>query len=758
MFKKPSINYFENSQTHPNFSIALYSRSAKVIGGDYASIIDCFDGVHIGILLLDIVGKGVSAGFKVQEWKRLFDDHAKDELDPAELLFKLNNLAVNAEEITHPAPLFYGVFNKKTSELTYCNAGHESPLFFNNESFKYLDEGGFPLGAEANERYERGIVKISKNNVVTFFTDGITEANHNRGDDYGEARLKELIKHDSKLPSTELLNKIIQNVSEFTNFENQYDDLTCIVLTGNTEFNAPAPVWRQELDLLSNFDVVFNQSILSTEISEDEIAIYKYDLRIIQAFLMRNQFVEYKPEMTIKSTQGYLNGYIKLTHAIPKSLVKKLVGLLGSKFNGIEVSVRECVVIRFRRHLSSSFIPVSKTAGVLVIDSTQTIETILTEGFEAIFTFHYHSDMLSAISYMERKPDAIKLILINEMNFSSASIKSIKALNSLVEVIVFTDHYSNTEWIKSLNLGVFELIKLPVTGKVLKQTLTNALLKVDSSHKHTVDNYQSFDDILSQSTLFIRDVSPELKNLSLFELYSKFNSGLLEKIFKSLDQEFEDHFEQNGFSAMVIEDEVDVNRFVCEILLEEGVDPISYHNSEDALNCKHLQGIDIVFCDIGLPGVSGIELVKQLKLKRPELEVVMLTGFKEEEKVVGSFKNDILDYLIKPVDIKRLKKVIQSSLLESFYKRRLGGFGYKYLVQNQQDTIARSLVLKAYVLNASNQTTITLETVNALFPRFILSDRVKAIAVPKQKIRSNIFEVVEDFFYVSEHSAATRYI
>ena len=116
--------------------------------------------------------------------------------------------------------------------MKYVSAGHNPPfLFHSNGMIERLDKGGIILGImKGIATYEEGEVKFDKDDVLVLFTDGVSEAMNEQGEELGEERLEQIAKerlHDSpKL----LISHIVEKVKNHSNNVPQSDDITMLVV------------------------------------------------------------------------------------------------------------------------------------------------------------------------------------------------------------------------------------------------------------------------------------------------------------------------------------------------------------------------------------------------------------------------------------------------------------------------------------------------------------------------------------------------
>ena len=114
---------------------------------------------------------------------------------------------------------------------------------------------------------------------------------------------------------------------------------------------------------------------------------------------------------------------------------------------------------------------------------------------------------------------------------------------------------------------------------------------------------------------------------------------------------------------LIIDDESELVSALTERLTLRGYDTHGVINFADGL--KFLKAIpDVVILDIGLPDMDGLEVLKKIKEINNSIQVIMLSGYGDDEKVNKSLNYGAFDYLIKPVDIEELVSKIESAKLK----------------------------------------------------------------------------------------------
>jgi sigma-B regulation protein RsbU (phosphoserine phosphatase) len=114
--------------------------------------------------------------------------------------------------------------------LRYTNAGHNAPIILHSDgSHDRLLEGGGVLGVFPLLTFAMGSVDLAPGDRLVLFTDGVTEACVSEGEEFGEARLLQVLQEHSTATARELQQKILAAAGEFCR-DSWQDDATVIVL------------------------------------------------------------------------------------------------------------------------------------------------------------------------------------------------------------------------------------------------------------------------------------------------------------------------------------------------------------------------------------------------------------------------------------------------------------------------------------------------------------------------------------------------
>jgi two-component system response regulator PilR (NtrC family) len=114
-------------------------------------------------------------------------------------------------------------------------------------------------------------------------------------------------------------------------------------------------------------------------------------------------------------------------------------------------------------------------------------------------------------------------------------------------------------------------------------------------------------------------------------------------------------------SILVVDDERSMRDFLKILLEKEGHEAHTAEHAEAALNLIPDHNFDVVVTDIRMPGMSGIELLGEIKEDNPDLAVIMITAFASPDDAVLAMKNGAFDYISKPFNVDEIKSVVESA-------------------------------------------------------------------------------------------------
>ncbi|MGO8990845.1 MAG: response regulator [bacterium] len=110
---------------------------------------------------------------------------------------------------------------------------------------------------------------------------------------------------------------------------------------------------------------------------------------------------------------------------------------------------------------------------------------------------------------------------------------------------------------------------------------------------------------------------------------------------------------------LIIEDDEEMRALLKDSLLEDGIEFDSAENGSEAIRKLVEEPFDLVITDIRMPGLTGLDILPGIKKLQPETCIIVITAFGSEEVRRKSFDRGATAYLEKPINMNRLKTLIQ---------------------------------------------------------------------------------------------------
>ena len=214
----------------PGVETAGTSRPANTVGGDFYDILPLDDG-RLAVALGDVAGKGSPAALLMALSLAMLRTLVDEQLEPAELMTRLNVQVCRQAPRTRFITLFYAVFDPRTGGLIYVSAGHTPPLLLRRlGSCERLTDGGIALGMFDHSTYTAGHATLEIDDLVGIYSDGITEAENPAGTPFDESGLEGALKSSRMLATSAIPAAILRSVEQYTADTRLADDLTILVL------------------------------------------------------------------------------------------------------------------------------------------------------------------------------------------------------------------------------------------------------------------------------------------------------------------------------------------------------------------------------------------------------------------------------------------------------------------------------------------------------------------------------------------------
>ncbi len=209
----------------PGMIIAGQSCPAGAVGGDWFDFIPLNDG-RWGLVLADVAGKGTAAALLMSATRGMLRSLAEACCTPAEVMCKLNRLMIDDVPQGRFVTMVYAILDPAAHTVTFANAGHLQPLLVDSAGGARFvaTDAGLPLGI-LDTNFSETTVQLSPGSTLVFYSDGITEAINQQGDEYGSARLQQHVAQQEATAET-----ILNDVHVFSAPAPLRDDASVIVV------------------------------------------------------------------------------------------------------------------------------------------------------------------------------------------------------------------------------------------------------------------------------------------------------------------------------------------------------------------------------------------------------------------------------------------------------------------------------------------------------------------------------------------------
>jgi serine phosphatase RsbU (regulator of sigma subunit) len=214
----------------PGIELAAAMQTARLLGGDYYDFFQVSDNI-VDIVIADVSGKGAAASLLMPSLAVVLRLRAHELPGPAAIIKDLDGVL---KQITGPAnfvTIFYARVNPSLRTLQYANGGHNPPLLVRTrtQTTLLLEESGPIVGILPDAQFSDTVVKLESGDILTLYTDGVTEQENENEEQFSIDRLKNLILNKETDSAATLVSDVTEAVSTFAGTKEQEDDLTLVV-------------------------------------------------------------------------------------------------------------------------------------------------------------------------------------------------------------------------------------------------------------------------------------------------------------------------------------------------------------------------------------------------------------------------------------------------------------------------------------------------------------------------------------------------
>jgi sigma-B regulation protein RsbU (phosphoserine phosphatase) len=213
---------------YPHLTVSGVNHSCIAVGGDYFDVFPISDR-QTAVLIADVSGHGLGAALLTTMLQGALSGMTLGE-DPVRVIYQINQFLCEHSEVGHYATMFFSLLNLDGT-LHYIKAAHPSPLLLRQGKVSELyTEGSFPVGLIQEASFVAATVQLEPGDTLVLFSDGVTEAEDPDENQFGVARLCEVLAGQDETPLDDLQKMILDAVDGFCRGAAQLDDITVLAV------------------------------------------------------------------------------------------------------------------------------------------------------------------------------------------------------------------------------------------------------------------------------------------------------------------------------------------------------------------------------------------------------------------------------------------------------------------------------------------------------------------------------------------------
>ncbi len=217
------------------FEISGLNIAASHVSGDYFDYITV-DEERLGVAIADVSGKGIPASLIMAICRSVLRSQAPESASPSEVLKKVNRQLYPDIKEDMFISLAYLVLDHVRATVTLCRAGHDAPFLYRAATGKVtpIKPPGLVLGIDSGSVFDRITgdlaVPLERDDCLLLYTDGVTEALDEKGDEFGLERTMTSFGGSAAQGAPAIIEKLIEDLRTFVGSTPQNDDITLIAI------------------------------------------------------------------------------------------------------------------------------------------------------------------------------------------------------------------------------------------------------------------------------------------------------------------------------------------------------------------------------------------------------------------------------------------------------------------------------------------------------------------------------------------------
>jgi serine phosphatase RsbU (regulator of sigma subunit) len=215
----------------PPLRFAGHFQPAEECGGDWWTLAQLPNSRSL-VVVGDVAGHGIASAIITGAAKAACQsaiDVLGANLTPSALLVSMNRTLCSMTREQLSMTSIAALFDPVTNTMTVANAGHPFPILVRNSITHPIMAEGPPLGAGPDSAYEDSKVEIRRNDLLLYFTDGVSECENAKGEQFSERRLRSIVQREAASGAVAVRTTVVNALDAFRGTHPASDDLTIVV-------------------------------------------------------------------------------------------------------------------------------------------------------------------------------------------------------------------------------------------------------------------------------------------------------------------------------------------------------------------------------------------------------------------------------------------------------------------------------------------------------------------------------------------------
>jgi DNA-binding response OmpR family regulator len=143
---------------------------------------------------------------------------------------------------------------------------------------------------------------------------------------------------------------------------------------------------------------------------------------------------------------------------------------------------------------------------------------------------------------------------------------------------------------------------------------------------------------------------------------------------------------------LIVDDDAELRANLSEILKNKGYETYEAFSGEEAIKKTETKDFDVILLDLMMPGISGMDVLMELRKVKPKTKIIMITAFATIDNAVEAIKKGASDYISKPFKVAELDATIRQVIEEAKFDMRAEKLDLDYTISSLSNPIRRKII------------------------------------------------------------------